>query len=183
MKTVTTPPHGLAASTPVSPHPTRYRRRSSGKIPASSTRGVNGGGDGVAAAGGGGEIAACSASNRGTRCGIGCSDGDGDSDCGGGGGGGGCGGGGGWCSGESELSAVVASVFAAWLQLQCTEGTAAASAPAASTAASGGRVVGLPPTSTAVSLSAGPTELDDCRTPAGGKAVCWRKFWIRSSAV
>ena len=27
------------------------------------------------------------------------------------------------------------------------------------------------------------TELDCCRTPSGGKAVCWMKFWIRWSAV
>ena len=74
--------------------------------------------------------------------------------------------------------------------LAATVPEVAPSAPVASTAASGGRVVGRPPTSTGVSLGArrstrsrGPTELDDCRTPEGGKAGCSRKFWIRSSAV
>ena len=62
-------------------------------------------------------------------------------------------------------------------------------APAAE-AASRGRVVGRQPTSSWVSLEArkstrsrGPTEPDDCRSPAGGKAVCWRKVFIRSWAV
>ena len=67
---------------------------------------------------------------------------------------------------------------------------AAPSAPVASTAASSGRVVGLPSTSSGVSLEARkstrslrPTEQDDCRTPAGGKSVCWRKFCISLWAV
>ena len=158
---------------------------SSGNTPAGSTRCGNGGGGGdAAAAGGGGEIAAFSASNRGTRGGNGGSDGDGDCNCGGGGGVGGGGGGRSWCSRESEQLLLLRWSQAYSLHgCSCSAPEAAPSAPVASTAASGGRVVGLPPTSTGVSLDAwrftrsrGPTELDDRRTLAGGKAVCWRKF-------
>ena len=68
---------------------------------------------------------------------------------------------------------------------------AAPSAPVASKAVARGQILGWPPTSTGVSLgsmkstrSRRPTEQGNCRTPgpAGGKAVCSRKFQIRSSA-
>ena len=123
-------------------------------------------------------------------------DGDADSNCRFGGGGGG--GGGNWCSRESERLLLAYCLLLRWSPAyllhgcSCSAAEAAPAAPVAPTAASGGRVVGLPPMSTGVSLGAwrstrsrGPTEVDDCKTPAGGKAVCWRKFqvWIRLSAV
>ena len=74
-----------------------------------------------------------------------------------------------WCSRESEQLLLLRWSLAYSLHgCSCSAPEAAQSAPVASTAASGGRVVGLPPTSTWVSLDAwrftrskGPTERDD----------------------
>ena len=94
---------------------------------------------------------ASAASNRGTSSGYGGSSGDGDGDCSDGGGGGcvfgcGCGCGWGWCSSENEQL-----LMRRWSPAYSLHGgrpEVALSAPVASTAASGCRVVGRPPTST-----------------------------------
>ena len=89
-------------------------------------------------------------------------------------------------AGAAGAAGVPASLSCGSRRIHCVvaaEPKAASSAPVASTAAFGSRVVGLPPTSTGVSLggkvgarrstcSRGLTELDDCRTPTGGKADC-----------